>query len=63
MHLKRTIRRGLRRLVQLYADAARAHTAHGHASVTPSPCDPVDATRRGTDRRPDAHDESETRHG
>lgn len=26
MHLKRTIRRGLRRLVQLYADAARAHT-------------------------------------
>lgn len=61
MHLKRTIRRALRRLVQFYADAARAHTAH--ASATPSPCDPVDATRRGTDQRPASHGEGETRHG
>ncbi|MFI6057265.1 hypothetical protein [Streptomyces sp. NPDC051286] len=30
MHLQRTIRRGLRRLVQLYADTAQAHTARGH---------------------------------
>ncbi|MEU3692345.1 hypothetical protein [Streptomyces narbonensis] len=63
MHLKRTIRRGLRRLVQFYADAARAHTAHGRTSVATSPPDPVDAKRRGTDRRPDVHDEGETRCG
>ncbi|MFF9567619.1 hypothetical protein [Streptomyces sp. NPDC014685] len=63
MLLKRTIRRGLRRLVQLYADAARAHTAHGHTAVVPSPSDPADAKRRRTDRRPDAHAEGESNHG
>ncbi|MFE6494763.1 hypothetical protein [Streptomyces sp. NPDC057748] len=63
MHLKRTIRRGLRRLVQLYADAARAHTAHGRTFVVSSPPDPVDAARRGTDRRPAAYDEGGTRRG
>ncbi|WP_411573537.1 hypothetical protein [Streptomyces fradiae] len=63
MPLKRAIRRGLRRLVQLYADAARAHTAHGRTSMVASPPAPVDAIRRGADRCPAAHEEGESNHG
>lgn len=46
MHLKRTIRRGLRRLAQLYADAARANTSYGHAHMTARPCCSLEAAPR-----------------
>ncbi|MFC8277943.1 hypothetical protein ACFUJR_36520 [Streptomyces sp. NPDC057271] len=63
MHLQRTIRRGLRLLAQLYADAARAHTAHSHISVTTGPSAPVEAARRAENHHPAEHEDCATRHG
>ncbi|MGW2087537.1 hypothetical protein [Streptomyces sp. NPDC001880] len=63
MHLQHTIRRGLRRLAQLYSDAAQAHTAHGRISAATDPSGPLDEALRVDGRRSAEREGAGARHG
>ncbi|WP_431949499.1 hypothetical protein [Actinacidiphila sp. bgisy167] len=63
MHLQRTIRRDLRRLAQLYSDAAQAHTAHGRIPAATNASGPLDEARRVNGRRFAEPEGDGARHG
>ncbi|MGW1374691.1 hypothetical protein ACWD6P_10530 [Streptomyces sp. NPDC002446] len=62
MPQRHMIRRAIRRLVQLYSDAAKANAAHGHIPLATGPFGPLDESRRLDRRQPPAGDRTGARH-
>ncbi|MFE7318265.1 hypothetical protein ACFU7T_34990 [Streptomyces sp. NPDC057555] len=64
MPLQNTTRRAIRRLVQLYSDAAKANASQDQITLATGPFGTLDETRRaGEDHHVSAGDRTGTRHG